>query len=360
MLRYVTVGERSYRAHVYGRRLLQITKPNLPVHGLAIDDQIEPRETVLLALTDPTGGVSLGSQAFATLTITDDDARPFFYNLTLLPALAGSVRPPSGRYPAGSVQVLIATPARDFDFVRWDGTLVATNNPLLLQMDRDHTLVARFRVRRLIHTFEAGQFSTLPWTTGGDGPWVVQDQTAADGRFSARSGVIRDGQSSLLWLEVNARGGVGSFDLRVSSESGWDFLEFRLNGALVQRWSGDLGWHNFQFPVPAGAARLEWRYVKDANFTAGFDGAYLDNLYLPLDLPDATDPAAVLSLTSSPTGTILLGLRGQAGRAHILESAPHLLDWRPVTTNLLDAGLLFLELARPLYQPHLFYRALRR
>jgi uncharacterized delta-60 repeat protein len=324
------------------------------------DDQIEPRETVLLALADPTGGVSLGSQATATLTISDDDSRPVFYHLTLLPALAGTVLPPSGRYPAGSVQVLTATPARDFDFVRWDGTLIATNNPLRLTMDRDQTLVARFRVRRVIDTFESGSFSALPWATGGGDAWVVQSDTASDGRFSARSGVIRNGQSSSLALAVTTRGGTGAFDLRVTSESGWDFLEFHLNGVLVQRWSGDIGWQSFQFPIPAGPAQLEWRYVKDANFTAGLDGAYLDNLYLPLDVPDDTDPAAVLSLTPLPTGTMLLGLKGQAGRTYTLEFTPDLREWLPFSTNHLNATLLFLEDPRPLYAPQQFYRAVTK
>ena len=53
-------------------------------------------------------------------------------------------------------------------------------------------------------------------------------------------------------------------------------MEFYLNGIRLQRWSGEVGWQNYQFPVTAGLNRFEWRYTKDANFSSGLDAAYLD------------------------------------------------------------------------------------
>ena len=91
------------------------------------------------------GGVAIGSQGITTLTIVDDDALPSFYNLSIEPSPAGMVAPESGRYPTNSVQVLTATPARGYEFVRWEGTLASARNPLFLTMTQDYFLSARFR-----------------------------------------------------------------------------------------------------------------------------------------------------------------------------------------------------------------------
>src|SRR5262249_20529654 len=196
-------------------------------------------------------------QSSATLVIGDDDALPTQYNLTLMPSLAGVVAPPSGSYPINSIQVLTATPGRGYEFVRWEGTLNSPDNPLFLEMNRDHTLTARFRAKDVLEGFERGNLLALPWFGGGDKPWFVQDQTAGAGRYAVRSGLITDYQSSSLLLLIDTQTGAGSFDFRVSSEQGWDFLEFYLNGVRLQRWSGEVGWQNYQFAVPPGVNLLE-------------------------------------------------------------------------------------------------------
>src|SRR5438477_9016519 len=44
ILRYVTLDSRSYRAFVYGRRLRQISQPQLTFHGVAINDALAVHE----------------------------------------------------------------------------------------------------------------------------------------------------------------------------------------------------------------------------------------------------------------------------------------------------------------------------
>src|SRR5688572_32716043 len=117
-------------------------------------------------------------------------------------------------------------------------------------MTRDHILTTRYRVITVLDGFESGSFLSLPWSVGGDDPWFVGNQTVASGQYAARSGLITDYQSSSLVLLIDTPAGVGSFDFRVSSEQGWDFLEFYLNGVRLQRWSGEMGWQNYQFSVP--------------------------------------------------------------------------------------------------------------
>jgi len=71
------------------------------------------------------------------------------------------------------------------------------------------------------------------------------------------------------------------FDYKVSSETNWDWLEFYLNGRLLQRWSGEAGWATYQFSVLAGTNVFQWRYTKDPIGSAGLDAAFIDNLDLP-------------------------------------------------------------------------------
>jgi len=179
-------------------------------------------------------------------------------------------------------------------------------------------------------------------------------------QYAVRSGLITDYQFSSLRLLINTQTGVGSFDFRVSSEQGWDFLEFYLNGVLLQRWSGEVGWQNYQFAVPAGVSQFEWRYTKDANFSSGLDAAFIDNLYLPQNSPDPTDPSAVLSLYRMPSRAPLIELKGQAARTYVLEVSDDLTLWRPLSTNILTGSLMFIEDRQATNQATRFYRAVAR
>lgn len=337
-----------------GETTKSVSLPILP------DTLVEGDETVRLVLSNPTGGVAIGSQGTAILTIVDDDLLPTFYTLTMLPSPAGTVSPGSGRYPTNSIQVLAATPARGFEFVRWEGTLISPENPLFLTLTQDVVLTARFRVRGVLEGFESGDLLALPWTGAGATPWSVQSQTSATGRYAARSGPVSDGQSSSLLLNFNTAAGVGAFDLRVSSEFGWDELEFYVNGSRLQRWSGDVGWQTYQFPVPAGPCQFEWRYRKDANFSAGLDAAFIDNLYLPPTSADPADPASVLSFYPVPGGTCLLKMTGQPGRVYVLETSEDLQSWTGLSTNTLTGSLIFFQDLLPAVQPARFYRAIAR
>jgi uncharacterized delta-60 repeat protein len=322
------------------------------------DTEVENDETVLLELLNPTGGAVLGSQNTAVLVIVDNDRVPF-YSLNITPPVGGSVTPPSGPYPTGSTQTITATPEADYEFEGWIGTTNSTANPLVVVMDRNYNLTALFRPITVTYTFEppfsAAALAAAPWFSYSASQWVLQSATAARGQFALRSGPINDGEHTTLGLVVNTRAGAASFDFSVSSEAGWDFLEFYLDGARLERWSGDIPWRSYQFPVSPGTHTLVWRYVKDANFSSGLDAAFIDNLYIPLDQPPKRE--SVLALRSLLSGEAEITLRGGAGLTYVLEASTNLIQWAPIATNQAPGGQVVIVDAESVGLPLRFYRA---
>jgi len=324
------------------------------------DTDPEDAETVVLELANPQGGGVLGSQSQASLVIVDND-RVEFYSLNITAPAGGTVTPGSGPYPAGSTQSLAATPDRDFAFVGWEGTVTSTDNPLVLLMDRNYTITARFAPTTATYTFEppftAAALAAPPWANSATAPWQLQSTTAAAGRFALRSGPLGNGQESVLEFAANTLAGAVAFDLKVSSEANWDFLEFYVNGVRMQRWSGEVGWQRYVVNVGAGRNRFAWRYVKDANFSIGADAAYIDNLYVPLDVPDPTDPAPRLELTALPGNLLSLDVQGKRGLSYVVQSSADFRTWTSFSTNVLQGTNVTLILPLDPAQPKVFYRA---
>jgi len=278
-----------------------------------------------------------------------------FFRLTVQQPLGGSATPPSGLYLADSTLFITAAPSRDFEFLGWEGSVVSASNPITVTMNQNHSLTPLFRVKSYSEGFESGGFTGLNWSSSGNTPWIVQSNAVSSGRFAARSGPIGDGQRSSLILTVNLLSGTGAFGVRVSSEGGWDSLEFYLNGARLKRWSGEVGWETFLFRVLPGVNTLEWRYSKDANFSELLDAAFIDNLYLPL--PDSAI-AAQLSLVRLPDGHRQVQVQGLSSRAYIIQASVDLSAWTSVSTNSSDSGIIQWTDPESTSLPLRFYRAI--
>jgi len=277
-----------------------------------------------------------------------------YFRLDVTQPLGGSVSPQSGLYFADSTLFISAAPSRDFEFAGWEGTIISSANPLTIVMNQNYDLTARFRLKGYTDGFESGGLGALSWSSSANAPWQVQPSVVLTGSFAARSGPIGDGQRSSLTLMTNLLAGTGAFNLRVSSEAGWDFLEFYLNGVRLARWSGEVPWQTFLFLVPEGVNTLEWRYVKDANFSEGFDAAFIDNLYLPL--PDSSI-AARLSTLELPDGRHQIQVQGLSNRAYILEATTNLANWISVSTNVSSSGTIQWVDPESGTRPMRFYRA---
>src|SRR5207247_759980 len=101
------------------------------------------------------------------------------------------------------------------------------------------------------------------------------------GGGAAQSGAIGDGQVS--WLETTVAGPATlSFYWKVSSESGWDFLRFYIDGVEQPgSISGEVDWRQRSVALTSGSHTLHWAYAKDPFCcTGGQDRGWFDQVQL--------------------------------------------------------------------------------
>ena len=281
----------------------------------------------------------------------------------------GSVHPSGGVFTAGAELTFQATPKDNFRFVRWEGEVESTANPLTLAANEDFRLRAVFE-SSISDGFESGNLTSMEYSFRGDQPWEVIEWGMKEeppvpsfvGNFSARAGRIGDGQSSSLILRAEVAGGMSSFDFRVSSEKGWDFFKFYINGEMDSNFgerSGEVPWQSYEFDLPPGNVELEWRYSKDVVSTsqAWHDTAYIDNLSLPLE---RTEVVPRLFVDIVPEG-IKLRIEGELGRAYQIESSENLVDWLPLEVGLVNSEVV-IEFSDPKFEgaQQRFFRAIAR
>ncbi len=136
--------------------------------------------------------------------------------------------------------------------------------------------------------------TNLVWTTGGDAYWFPETSTTFDGVNADQSGKIGDGQQS--WIETTVVGPATlSFYCKVSSELGFDKLQFYTNGAPYPNngappypqfeISGEIDWHQRTFALAPGTNVLRWRYIKDGSGASGTDAAWLDQVQVAVPTP---------------------------------------------------------------------------
>jgi hypothetical protein len=122
---------------------------------------------------------------------------------------------------------------------------------------------------------EAVDNASLTWTTGGNANWYGQNTVYYYGGDAARSGAITHNQSS--WIQTTVTGpGTLTFYWKVSSESGYDFLRFYIDGVEQTRISGEVNWTQKTYSIASGSHTLKWAYTKDGSVSSGSDAGWLD------------------------------------------------------------------------------------
>ena len=128
-----------------------------------------------------------------------------------------------------------------------------------------------------------------PLTTGGSANWATQTTVKFAGTYAAKSGTITDSQTTQMshTIVIPAGGATLSFYYNVSSESGYDYLRFYIDGVQQNQWSGAIGWTQQSYILAAGSRTLRWEYSKDSSSSSGSDAAYIDNITIATAAPAA-------------------------------------------------------------------------
>ena len=136
-----------------------------------------------------------------------------------------------------------------------------------------------------VEDFETGDFSKFPWEHYGDETWTwdVTSRQKHSGAYSANAGSIDHDQSTTLQVTVDCRSGNISFYRKVSSELGYDYLKFYIDGVEKGKWSGEEDWAEVSFGVTAGTRTFEWTYSKDGSESEGDDTTWIDDIVFPIE-----------------------------------------------------------------------------
>ena len=119
------------------------------------------------------------------------------------------------------------------------------------------------------------------------GPWSEDATTQTLGGSSAKSAPIPDNGRTSLQAWVQGPGTL-SFQWKVSSEGGFDFLRLNVDGQLpvgVPPISGEVAWTPMTLSLPAGAHFLQWIYAKDGGANNGADAGWVDQVRWIPDAP---------------------------------------------------------------------------
>ncbi len=137
--------------------------------------------------------------------------------------------------------------------------------------------------------FESGDLGGLAWSSAGAADWEVTDVDAQEGGFSARSGEMGGGDTSILNLDITLdEAGPVSFWVKTGGSGNLAFWD---GFATIETWTGQSNWLQYTYAAPAGDHTFRWRYSTNSDGGGSGDRGYLDGVILPGGEPAA--PRAV-------------------------------------------------------------------
>ena len=133
--------------------------------------------------------------------------------------------------------------------------------------------------------FESGSFSS-DWSLTGASNWAIQSSNTLVGSKTAEAGTITHNQVTSMTLDVSGLpAGTGTFNYQVSSESGFDYLNFCVDNTVCDRFSSTTQWSGtatgvHTFSITSSTSTLTWSYSKDGSVDNNLDTAWVDEIVI--------------------------------------------------------------------------------
>jgi len=181
---------------------------------------------------------------------------------------------------------------QESSFTTWENCVAPTNINTAVINDND--IVVSWNVQDNLplgeaygigaDSFERNQVSegSLSYTNGTY-PWSIVSADAHSGSKCLVSASGNHSTTSEITATVNYDEPFEfSFWYKVSSESGWDYFYFYLDGEQKLSQSGTVAWSQYTTTLAAGSHTLSWRYTKDGSTSSGSDCVWIDDVTLPM------------------------------------------------------------------------------
>lgn len=116
--------------------------------------------------------------------------------------------------------------------------------------------------------------------------WYVDNSEAYEGNYSLHSGNIVNRENSSLYFECETMTcDFISFCLKLNAENPNTNISFFMDSTLIADWNSSTPWTKVTYRVEPGTHRFEWRFTDLKDSISPASAAWIDNIYLPVNMP---------------------------------------------------------------------------
>ena len=178
-------------------------------------------------------------------------------------------------------------------FTTWENCVAPTN--VTTAVENDNNIVVSWDVQDNLPIAEAFGIGTDSFErtdvnggsltyTNGTYPWSIVSSDSHSGSKSLVSASGNHSTTSQIDITIDYSEPFDfSFWYKVSSESGWDYFYFYLDGTQKLSNSGTVAWTQYTTTLAPGSHTLSWRYTKDGSGNSGSDCVWIDDVVLPMN-----------------------------------------------------------------------------
>lgn len=172
-----------------------------------------------------------------------------------------------------------------------DGSITARNASVTWEGTSDSYVVMIGQENLAIRADFEDQAIPADFNNSDVRPWRVTAGGANGSGYCAIPGNQGANSSECdLTLEVTLdRPATVSFNAKVSSESGYDWGRFLIDGTQMMQTSGNQDWTAYSYELTAGTHTLKWRYYKDSSAASNDDLFYVDDIVVSAGVDSWTE-----------------------------------------------------------------------